>query len=153
MKAIQLILAALALAAPPARAQDFPPIYVYGENDDNTAKCAMSHDQAVAAVESALRYNHVSVASREAAVRSAALQAYVTMNPLDLGDVCAVSLSFSLEDHQVVRSSVLDADRRVTVVYCNRTSIMSGPKYDLQTRANDWFRDMTNYCLSEFQRG
>lgn len=151
MKAILLILVAVTLAASPASSQEFPPIYVYGEDDDAELEaCTVAHARVIAAVEAALRYNRVSVASREAAISSEALQAYVNVNAVELDRLCAVSLSLSLEDWESVRSDVTGRVHRTRVIFCNKATLMTGVKADLQSRANAWVRDSTDACLSEF---
>jgi hypothetical protein len=136
-----------------AQAQEFPPVHVLSEQDDDDARtCQVSNSSSKAAVESELRYNRVPIATREQYVQLEALRVYVEFNALEIPGGCVVSHRISLGNYQPVLLLVTGKAMNATVEICNKGGIMSGPSHNLQSRLNAAFRDYTSQCLSEYQK-
>lgn len=140
----------LLLWSSPSSAQDFPSMYVYGEDDEaDERSCNARHASAVAAVESELRQNQVPTVSRAVALGGRALQIYVQLNALELETGCAVAIRLSLENYQPVILDVTGETLGVVAVISNRSSLLTGSASNMQTRINEALRGYLNEALSE----
>ncbi|WP_373089759.1 hypothetical protein, partial [Sneathiella sp.] len=74
MRTLFTALVALCYVGSPAQAQEFTPVYVATEDDDDNARaCEVSNVSIVAVVESELRYNRIPVGTRAQAIADEAL--------------------------------------------------------------------------------
>lgn len=130
-------------------AQTFPDVYVFSEKDDaeNTA-CSASQASAVAAVQAALRSNNIRVENSEKAYSY--MQAYVTVNAIKLSNICAATFDLKLQNYQKVKDEYTQKDIFTTVLYCKKSSIVTGATSYIYTTMLDSYKDMTNQCISEY---
>jgi hypothetical protein len=143
------------LGTAPAAAQDMPPVYVGGEEETVGHKnCNITYKSAVAAVESALRYNNVKVATQTDYYGDDAIKAYVNLASLGASANCALSYSLEMQTSlSVAFPRQLGLGTRFSlVVLCNKGGIMTGPSYDLQDRLNNSLRDYVDQCVGEITR-
>lgn len=153
MRTLLITVATLCHVGSAAQAQEVPPVFVLTEDDSKAAlACQVSNTSSSAAVESELRYNRVPVATRAQGIRYEALRATVQSTPIQISGGCAAAYSFSLNLYQPVVLRVTGKEMWVTVEICSRSGIMSGPTYDLQSRLNLVFRDLTSECIAEYRK-
>jgi hypothetical protein len=136
-------------------AQDFPPIYVGGE--DETAElqaCQISYASAIAAVESALRYSRVTVGSREDYVSVRAIEAYVNIKSISMASrgSCAADVNLSLRSAGRVVDPTGGRTHYTIIEFCNRSTLFVWPTAELQTKVNEALRDHMAECLSQYTR-
>ena len=85
----------------PALAQGLSPVWVQGEDETPSLRqCSLTYSSAVAAIESALRYNRVTVGTKDDWLADKALRFYVNLSALRseytsgrLADSCAIHVS------------------------------------------------------------
>ena len=156
MRKVAAAAVALALFVAPSHAQGPSAVYVMGEDDYGDMKaCNLTFASAISAVEAALRYNGVSVASREDAMSQRALRAYVNLIALNDPTGCAayVKIEFSTSQFVNLPSSLgLGPGRYGLVKLCDNGSLFIGPAYDLQSRVNSVLRDFTDQCISTISK-
>jgi hypothetical protein len=134
----------------PAFSQPFPRAYVFTEKQDaKDTSCQLRREAAVAAVESVLRSNRVELVPRLVG----AVKVYVNFTSVTTGNGCAVSYEVTFKDYQIVPLTGTGKAFHADVVYCTRAGVMSGPPYDLQHRLLGSYRQLTEECLSEIERG
>lgn len=153
MRIVFLALLAFCCFGSAAQAQEFPPVFVWGEKDDNDDRaCQVSYASIIAAVESELRYNRIQVGTREQFRSDQALSSYVRATMIVTPGGCVVSYSFQLENIQPVVISVTGKAMTAAVEICSRGGLISAPTYELQSRVNAAFRDYTAQCISEYRK-
>lgn len=135
-----------------AYAQEFPPVYVFTEDDDDSSyACQVSGASIVAAVESEFRQNLIAIASVEQKFSGKSVWAYINVNPIEIsGSLCAASYDFQLYQRQPIYDVVKDRNTIANVEHCSLGGIMTGAPSGLQDRINDNLRDFTNQCISAY---
>jgi hypothetical protein len=133
-------------------AQEFPPVYVFTEDDDDSSDtCQIGGASIVAAVESELRQNQISIASGAERYNGDSIWAYLNLNAAKLsGSICAVDYNFQLTHRQIIFHVHKEKAVNVSVENCNLGGLMTGVPSGLQSRLNDKFRDLTNQCISKY---
>ena len=142
-----------------AAQSDMPRVHVFGEDDSESMReCQLSHDIAVATVESVLRYNRIGLASRDDYQAQQAIAAYVNLNAIRdrydtgrVGSFCSASIRFSLRSIAAVPNPATGAQHVANIVYCEKGSLLSWEAVGLQARVNETLRNFVNACLSEYE--
>ncbi len=151
LRIIVLALLAYCCVGTAVQAQEFPPVYVLTEEDDEEFRtCQVSNASIKATVESELSFNRVPVGTREQAVRGEALRAYIEVIPLVVSGECAVSHRISLGNYQRVVLSVTEKKIFAMVEICIKAGLLSGPSDKMQSSLNAVFRDFTSQCIAEY---
>jgi len=148
MRTLFTALVALCYVGSPAQAQEFTPVYVATEDDDDT--CEVSNVSIVAVVESELRYNRIPVGTRAQAIADEALTLRVNTTAVFNRGVCAVGYNLEMSNYQEIVLSVTGEKRWATTVLCQKGGLMTGPAFDLQSRLNAEFRDFASQCISQY---
>lgn len=150
---IVTLAAAHSLIGLPASARTIPPINVSGEDDDAEMRaCGISHASAEAASEAALRYNRVQLASDDAYIKSKAINLYVNLNVINLGQNCVISLSLSLRSSGYALNPVTKERQWSSFIYCEKGAILSWQKSDARRKVSEKVTDFTNQCLREYSK-
>lgn len=149
--------AAVGLCVTQAEAQSPSAVYVMGESEDSPGikECSLSYSSATSAIEAALRYNGVKLATEQQVLADEAIRAYVNINALHEARGCFASVKLAFDTIQIVPLPITlkMGDSIVgTVRFCERETVMSGPTYDFQARINQWLRDSTDVCISVISR-
>lgn len=149
-----LILSALVSGASQAQERSLPPVFVYAEADDAAnIKCAVLKASYISAAEAALRYNRVSVASREDAMSKRALLLYLNANVISMtSNMCVVSFGIVLKSRAFVTNPVTSDIQFADIVYCDRGSMLTGGPIGLTTRVNDLVKRLVDTCLSTYAK-
>ena len=148
---------ALAFFVAPAHAQAPSAVYVMGEADDaDMNACNVTYASSISAIEAALRYNGVKVASRAAAMTDQAIRAYVSLTIIAGSSVCSASVRVDFDNYQYVNlpeSLGMGSERHSKVLFCSASTLLTGRAYDFQSRINSSLRDFTDECISEMSKG
>jgi hypothetical protein len=150
-KLIILIVGCLAFLIPHTalRAQTFPKVYVYGENDDaDNISCSASHKSAVAAVQAALRGNNIEIEYSDSA--NSNIKAYVNIVVVKPSNICSAFFSLKLQHYQYIE---YDYNKKVffaTVLHCDKGSIVTGSASHVYSSILLGMKDMTNECISTY---
>lgn len=152
MPRLLIVLAACSWVLSAAQAQEFPSVYVFGEEDGEKQRdCQVRYASSVAAVESELRQNQILIATSSQSVSEPPLSVYLNVNPLEITDGrCAVSYQLQMYHIQEIFHTFKEEVRPAIVEACSKGGLMTGESYGLQSRLNDAFRDFTNMCISEY---
>lgn len=155
-----LVLATLAatLCSTAAAAQTMPPVYVLGEDDSpESLRCGVSNSSAVSAVESALRYNRVSIESKEAWYEDRALRMYVSVNALrdeytdgSFGRSCAIDLDLQLNTYTNVFDPVSKKIFYSTIEFCKKGSLLKWDLSESQQKVNFVLKSYVDECISAY---
>ncbi len=151
MRRFLCALMALSALGQMARAQEFPPVFVYGEDDtDFERACALSYGSAIAAVVSEFRKNNVALTKSSEQYREGSVMAYLNINPVETSsNACAVAYSMRIYHYQDIYNTLTNRSEVAAIDFCSKGGVMNGVRYNLQTRLNDAFRDYTNQCISQ----
>ena len=133
-----------------AQERPVPPVFVFGESDDDELRqCGVSHRSAISQVQATLRSNRISVST---SATSDNFQMYVNVNagPAAQGR-CAynISLEFGSYGMTLVRST--DEAIFSRSVFCEKGSLLFWDPSTAQTQVNNNMADYVNQCLSEYQ--
>ncbi len=132
-----------------ARAQNLPPVYVFGEADSAENRlCSASHDTAIATVQAALRANNVRVVNKDKSMT--AISAYVNVNAIKIASHCAIHISLELKNFQFVEDEFLKKIIFASVTYCTKGYTVTGMPYSIYSALLDNLKDMTNQCVSKY---
>lgn len=134
-----------------SQAQTFPKVFVYSEKDDadNTA-CSASHSSAVAAVQAALRSSNIGVETT--AETLSYMQAYVTVTVVKLSNICAATFNLKFQNYQKIVDQYTQKEIYLTVVHCEKSSIVTGGTSYLYTTMLNSYKDMANQCISQYYK-
>ena len=144
--------AVFCLMAWTARAEQVPAVFVYSDEDGaEDIACSIRGASIVAAVESELRHNRISIATQDQYNKAEAISAAIVTTSLELsGGLCVTGYELSLENGQYVTVDVTNERRFAKVVFCAVSGVMSGAGSGMQGRLNTQFRDLTSECVSEY---
>lgn len=114
--------------------------------DEGSYDCGLSKDSIESSVLSAARYNRLPINSKSFVyVKHSVL-------PLEIRGGCAVNLNIKFGFFGVSQIPGYEKQIFTDVVLCERSSILSGPLYDLQVRVNDGFKKYFDSCLAEINK-
>jgi len=139
------------LLSQPVLALEVREVDVFSERDTETLlKCQVTSGSATAAVEAALRGNRIRIDSKSQ------LNFYIQLTGVEIssGGGCAVVANLSVYYLASVPVTFPSNKKTIlaTVELCRRLNLLTGPKYDLQSRVNSALSDLTNRCVSDIER-
>jgi hypothetical protein len=154
-----ILIATFVVPLEPARAmqvqQDLPPIYVSGEAEaPGLQACQVSYLSARAAVEAALRYSRVPVATRDDYVRSRAIRAYVNINAIRHSathQTCSADVSLQFHAGGRIVDPTTGRTHDATIEFCELGSLLIWEISGLQARINSQLRDYVDQCIVEYR--
>jgi hypothetical protein len=160
MKSFMVLVASIATFSTEASAQELPPIFVYAEDiDDSETACGIRQASLVAAVESALRYNRVSIANNDDYINDRALSIYVNMMAAPINyesgrgtGSCYGSPMLSLETSFRVTNPVTGTMNWATVTFCRKRSLVIRRQADFAAEIDRGLSEMASECVSEYAR-
>lgn len=135
----KLVLTFLILFIGNAHSLTLSMVEVYGEP---ISKCELSSESIDAALKSVMRYNRIQVSSSR-------VKLYHSAVAIDMSSSCAVNLSIMFYLHEKIYSPNLKTSLYADVVLCENNTLLTGPKYNLQTRVNDMAKEMVDKCLAK----
>ena len=113
---------------------------VFGEKIDD---CGLSSDSVTASLASLMRYNKISMGR---SLKS--INLYHQVTALDMGNTCSASLYISFYTYESkIFVPTFKRNLSADVVLCNKSMMLAGPKYDLQSRINDRAKGLAEQCL------
>lgn len=156
--ALSLVLSPLGATA---RAETMPPVWVVGEEDDaQLTRCGLSYASTIASVEAALRYNRVTLASKDDWMAERALRAYVNLNAFEIESVsgrstglCAVSIAFFVGTATHITNPVSQKRQWARVEFCTDGVLATWNLNNAQTTTNARLRDYVDACVSKYEKG
>jgi hypothetical protein len=122
--------------------------YIFGERlDGNT--CGLSNNATEAAIATVLRQNRISIDQNNLSK----INFYYQINALDTGTGCAVNIALEVITYGdfLVPSS---PPKRIfsKIELCGNSFILTGPKYNLQSRVSDVARTQAEMCINEIAK-
>ena len=113
---------------------------VFGEKID---ECGLSSDSVTASLASLMRSNKIPMGR---SLKS--INLYHQVTALDLGNTCSANLYISFYSYEPkIFVPTIKKNLSADVVLCKKTILMTGPKYDLQSRINDRAKGLAEQCL------
>lgn len=153
MRVLSAIFCMFLFSSPTIHAQGLPAVHVSSASDDTSdeKECQIRNASVVSAVESELRHNRITLASREQYISSRAIAAETQITTLKTPDgLCVVSYSLQVLNYQRVKVDVTQQERWANIVLCYEGGVMTGGSANLQGRLNTQFRDLTSMCVSKY---
>ena len=120
--------------------------YIFGEELNGT--CGLTNAATEAAIATILRQNRINVRSE-----SGGISFYYQITPVDLGNSCAVNVGLQVISYADVLLPLSPPKKIFSKIeLCGNNYILSGPKYDLQTRVSGAVRELTETCINTISK-
>jgi hypothetical protein len=122
--------------------------YIFGERLDGNL-CGLSNSATEAAIATALRQNRIAVSQD----RLSRIKFYYQINSLELGSTCVVNINFQVftyGDYLVPSSPPKNLFSKIEL--CGNSYLLTGPKYDLQSRVSDTSRTLAEMCINDVSK-
>jgi hypothetical protein len=119
--------------------------YIFGERIDGNT-CGLSNEATDAAIATVLRQNRISISQD----KFSKIKFYYQINALDVSSGCAVNIRvqvFTFGDFLIPSSPPKKLFSKIEL--CGNSYILTGPKYDLQSRVSDSTRTLVEMCINE----
>jgi hypothetical protein len=153
MRRFLCALVALSGVLPTAHAEEFPPVSVFSDGDDEIAEaCGVSGASIVAAVESEFRHNRIPIAAANDQFGPGTINAFIYFVAGDITGAggCAIAYNLELYHRQSIYDALKKKERMATIEDCHDGGLIWGPSAGLQTRVNDQYRNSVNICISRY---
>ena len=148
MKLINVFFLFLVTTSSIANAATIGSAYIFGERLEGN-ECGLSNDATEAAIASVLRQNRISIA-RDSFDK---IKFYYGIITLNVNNGCAVNIKlqvFTYGDYLVPSSPPKKLFSKIEL--CGRSYLLTGPKYDLQSRVSDTIRTLVEMCINEISK-
>lgn len=142
MKKFLLIISFLSVCFS-ANALTLKSVNIFGEDVNECDVTSSSVDAALAAV---MRYSRIDVSP------SSPTNLYHQVTLLDVNSGCAASINISIYSLEV--SFIPTYQKKVVhhAVLCTKSSLLTGPRYNMQSRVNDFAKRMVESCLMQIDK-
>lgn len=109
---------------------------------ERVSGCDLNEDSVTAALIGTMRYNRVNVTESDGGV-----YLYHQVNAMDVAGGCAVNVSLQFIVYEYVFVKNLKKKIMSQAELCSYNHLMTGPKYNMQTRVNDIAKELAQKCL------
>lgn len=148
MKLINVFFIFLVTTSSFANAATIGSAFIFGEKIEGSA-CGLSNDATEAAIATVLRQNRISISQD----KLTKIKFYYQINALSLSSGCAVNINLQVitfGDFMVPSSPPKNIFSKIEL--CGNSYILTGPRFDLQSRVSDSTRTMTEMCINEISK-
>ena len=115
-------------------------VNVFGEDIKN---CGLSSDAVTASLASVMRYNKIQINKS-----SNSVDLYHQVTAVDMGNACSAHINISFYTYEPkIFVPTLKRNLSADAVLCNKSMLLTGPKYDLQSRLNESAKTLAEQCL------
>ena len=147
MKLINVIFLFLVTTSSFTNAATIGSAQILGERLDGK-NCGLSNDATEAAIASVLRQNRISIRDSFDKIKF-----YYSITDLNVNNGCAVGINlqvFTWGDYLVPTSPPKKLFSKIEL--CGHSYLLTGPKYDLQSRVSDTIRTLVEMCINEISK-
>ncbi len=115
-------------------------VNIFGED---IKQCGLFSDSVTASLASLMRYNKIPISRSPNSVNL-----YHQVTAIDMGNTCSAHLNISFYTFEPkIFVPTLKRNLSADAVLCNKSMLLTGPKYDLQSRLNDSAKTLAEQCL------
>ena len=130
--------------------QPWGPVFVFSEKIlSETPLAALTTRPPSALCSPAFRANRIPISYTNG---DDDLQVYINFTTAPLAGICALNYSIVIQFPTYVIIPSFHKRMFGELSLCQNEGVMTGPAYNLQTRLNDAFADVTQQCISEIEK-
>ena len=136
-------------------AQPIKSAFVFGEvGNDSNIKCQFNYSSSIAAVESALRYNRVSIDKDSTSNNNnGGIKFYLNVTNWEVNQTtCSVGVQLSIHYYDDVKIPKSNKTIRSEIVLCQDGATGFISKLEMQTVVNSRFKEYVDKCISEIEK-
>jgi hypothetical protein len=119
-------------------------VNIFGEE---ISGCNLSMDSVDASIASAMRFNRVGVSDKST------ISAYHQITALEIAGGCAVNVKFQIYFNSFV--AIPPENKKYVFLrneICAKGALLTGQRFNLQTRVNDILKEYVDLCINEFSK-